>query len=317
MTGAKRSNSIEDCMVLYLEDCEAFFQSPRTIELKRCHLRMFIRWCKAERIRSIHSVKKGHLEKYRLARAKDKNSNGEFLSKATHRNRLTGVKTFFTRLYDLEVIKTNPAKKFLLPSLSRQLPSDFLSIEEIKALYRYALEYQRYGIRDRAIFEMFFATGVRSSELAGVLITDLDLDEKLLTVHKGKGGHERRVPFGDGTKHWLLRYLREERYKLEKLSSGDALFLCNSGEPYKGHQFSAIVHKCMGRLGINKRGASKLFRHSAATLMLKGGADIRYVQEFLGHADISTTQRYAHVVIGDLIDVYNNTHPSALDDDWE
>ncbi|NKI19331.1 tyrosine-type recombinase/integrase [Spongiibacter sp. KMU-166] len=133
----------------------------------------------------------------------------------------------------------------------------------------------------------------------------------MLTIRKDKGEKDRRVPIAKSGCVWVQLYLTHVRPGLQQLDSGDALFLDNRGRPFREHQLTQIVSKYVRRAGIRKPGACNLFRHSTATLMHENGADIRVVQEMLGHADISTTQVYTHVTINHLREVYAKTHPAA------
>ncbi|MET1255322.1 tyrosine-type recombinase/integrase [Aliikangiella maris] len=129
-------------------------------------------------------------------------------------------------------------------------------------------------------------------------------------MNHGKGGHERRVPIAERACQWITVYLEQVRPKLANIESGVTLFLANDGLKYRPQQLTRLASKYVRRAGIKKPGACNLFRHSTATLMHENGADIRYVQEMLGHADISTTQVYTHVTINKLREVYKLCHPA-------
>lgn len=307
----KRIKSLSDCITFYLEDCLARRQSPRTVEGKQSNLNCFVRWCATKKLHKVYQIKFLFLEDYRRHLNKYRQPGTQKpLDIATIRNKLTIVKTFFDRLYYLEVISVNPAVKFELPTVPRRLPSDYLSVPEIE-LVLYQTLFGRYkGIRDRAIMETYYATGVRRMELARLALKDLDSDARLLTIRRGKGQKDRRVPIAKRACDWIELYLNKVRPILANLSSGTVLFLTNSGKQYQEGQLTYIASKYVKRAGIDKRGACNLFRHSTATLMHENGADIRYVQEMLGHADISTTQVYTHVAIKRLREVYRNTHPA-------
>lgn len=156
-----------------------------------------------------------------------------------------------------------------------------------------------------------YATGLRRMELAGTALYDADLTRGLLWVRHGKGGRERVVPLGERAIAWLDKYLTEARPQLLAADSS-ALFLTDYGEPVGAEFVSNKVKRYMEFAGVNKIGSAHLMRHACATHMLEGGADIRFIQEMLGHANIETTEIYTHVSIDKLIAVHRATHPSRL-----
>lgn len=148
-------------------------------------------------------------------------------------------------------------------------------------------------------------------ELANLELLDIDMQDGILTVNRGKGRKDRRIPIAKRARQWVQLYLTHIRPQLVGLHSGNTLFLNNKGVKYREHQVTRMASKYVRRSGVAKSGACNLFRHSTATLMHENGADLRHVQEMLGHADISTTQVYTHVTITKLREVYNETHPAA------
>lgn len=159
--------------------------------------------------------------------------------------------------------------------------------------------------------EVYYATAIRRSELVRMKMVHIELGKGILTIVEGKGLKDRRLPIAQRACDWVSRYLDEVRPKFVTIDSGDAMFLSRNGFPINPDQVGQMVGKYVRRAGIDKPGACHLFRHAGATSMLDAGADIRYVQEMLGHADISTTQIYTHVAIKQLERVYNRTHPAA------
>ena len=145
-------------------------------------------------------------------------------------------------------------------------------------------------------------------------IDDINLSEGLLRVNHGKGGNERIVPISVRACEWVALYLTKVRPHFAKISSGSTLFLANNGKRYKAGKLSEMVGRYVRLSGMKRGGACHLFRHATATIMLDNGAELRHVQEMLGHADISTTQIYTHVSRTKLNEVYNKSHPSALSD---
>jgi integrase/recombinase XerD len=191
------------------------------------------------------------------------------------------------------------------------LPKNIPTVDEIEMVLSQSLIMGRLTIRNRAIIEILFATGIRRIELVNLNIRDIDFNRQILTVREGKNKNDRNVPIARRALDWIQRYLKEMRPSLASLASGDALFLTEAGQRMKAHKVTGMVTKCVERSGIDKKGSCHLLRHATATEMLRHGADIREVQEMLGHSDISSTQIYAHVTINDLNRVYYQTHPAA------
>src|SRR5699024_4076697 len=169
-----------------------------------------------------------------------------------------------------------------------------------------------YGLRDRAILEVFYATGIRRFELAALNeATDIDRERGCLHVRRGKGGKGRFVPLGERALAWIDKYRHEARPLLMDDPNEPALFLNQHGQRLSVNSMSWRIRHYLDEAGITKEGACHLFRHTVATAMLDNGADVRHVQEMLGHADITTTQRYTHVSIAKLKAVHALTHPAA------
>lgn len=296
----------------YLDYCEAMGQSLRTLEHKRSQLRFFRRWVEAEEISSIGEVTQLQLEAYRLHVARYIiPGRGRRLDIASQRNRLTVMKVFFKFLSERELIPSDPAVHFKLPKVPRRLPRNVFDIRNVERVMRQPRIGCPRGLRDRAIMEVFYASGIRRMELANLDRSDVSHEASSILVRRGKGNKDRRVPIAQRTVMWLKRYLTEARPRLNPAAGQPALFINNAGKRYRGGQLSDLVKKYFKRCGFGDRGACHTFRHTAATLMHQGGADLRLVQEFLGHADVSTTQVYTHVSIGRLREVYARTHPAA------
>jgi integrase/recombinase XerD len=167
------------------------------------------------------------------------------------------------------------------------------------------------GLRDRAVLEVLYSTGVRRSELAHLSLFDLDHERQTLMVRQGKGRRDRFVPLGERARSWVARYLAEVRPALASEPDDGTLFLTADGTAFSPDRLTQIARGYVEASGVDKVGACHLFRHTMATLMLEGGADIRYIQAMLGHAELSTTQIYAQVSIRALQAVHEATHPGA------
>ncbi len=230
---------------------------------------------------------------------------------ASQRNRLTSVKVFLRRLHYLQLIETNPAEFFELPKVPKRIPRAVLTEQEFELILEHTLLYGEKGIRDRAVLETFYATGLRRMELGRLNITDLDFASKVVRVNGGKGGKDRCVPIAERACCWIQRYMKEIRPQWVHSDSGATLYLSSKGCPLTPGELSRVGRKYIHRAGVNKPGACHLWRHSTATLMLERGAGLREIQKMLGHASISTTQIYTHVTIQQLKEVYRRCHPAA------
>lgn len=306
--------SIARAIQVYLNDCASRGESARTIELKTCSLGAFERWCQSHCLNDCTDIGEAQLEWYRSYTSQYVAPHRQkVLDIATQRNRLCAVKVFFRRLHYLHCISSNPAAFYELPSVPHRIPRAVLTVEEVECILAHTLLYGDKGLRDRAILETFYATGIRRMELGRLTVPDVDLGSGVLRIIAGKGQKDRRVPMARRTGVWIKRYLDEVRPGIAGSDSVSVLFLSMKGRSLTPAQLSRLGGKYIHRAGVNKPGACHLWRHSAATLMLENGAGLRQIQEMLGHASISTTQIYTHVTIKQLKEVYQRCHPAARD----
>ena len=220
----------------------------------------------------------------------------------------SSLKGFFNYLLANKYITSNPIEKVSLPKLAKNLPS-VLSINEVDSILSKPDIENKLGLRDKAVLETFYACGVRVSELINLKLSDLFLDEEIIRVF-GKGSKERLVPIGSSAINWIKEYLIKSRPLLEKkLKSGNFLFLNNLGTKLSRMGVWKIVDRYVREAGIQKEVHPHTFRHSFATHLLEGGADLRAVQEMLGHSDISTTQIYTHIDREYIKQVHKDFHP--------
>lgn len=291
----------------YLETSLAQGINLRTVENRSHTLNRFFLWCAERNLNHPHEITYPMLERYQRHLYHYRQKNGKPLSLATQRNRLTPIKLFFKWLTRERHILYNPASELQLPRKHKTLPKAILTHDEVEIILKRAL-HNEHGLRDRAILETFYATGIRRTELANLKLDDIELDQHTMMIRQGKGKKDRLIPINENACTWINRYLLEQRPQLVSLDT-QHLFLNDRGEAYKPHQLSELVKRRLQQAGIKKEGACHLFRHTLATMMMDNGADIRFIQAMLGHADISTTQVYTHVAIRQLKEVYLRTHP--------
>jgi integrase/recombinase XerD len=225
------------------------------------------------------------------------------------RRTLSAVRTYFSFLLAEGLVVSDPSERLEPPRVWRRLPG-VLSRAEVERLLEAPDPADRLYWRDRALLEFAYASGVRVSELVAVRVLDLDLEEGFARVF-GKGAKERLVPVGQGALRAIRVYLREVRPTLERGRGKGVVFLNGRGEPLSRMGVWKILQKHVRRAGIRKRVTPHTLRHTFATHLLEGGADLAAVQEMLGHADISTTQIYTHVDREYLRDVHRRFHPRA------
>ena len=208
-----------------------------------------------------------------------------------------------------DYIPANPAADLDLPrKQTRTLPKT-LSTNEINLLLALPNTTSPFGLRDRAMLELIYATGIRRTELSQLDIGDYDPATHTLTIRRGKGGKFRLLPVGQRAASWLQTYLIQSRPEFDHLPQETALFLSGYGTRITPDYLGNWIKKLLLRCGIHKPGSCHLFRHTCATAMHRGGADIRYVQEMLGHARLETTQIYTHVNIEALREIHTRCHP--------
>ena len=228
---------------------------------------------------------------------------------ATIARRLAALKAFYQFLVREKRIKTDPTANLESPKLEKRLPR-VLTVSEVERLLAQPDPSQPAGLRDRGMLELLYATGIRVSELVSLNVEDVNLETGYIRC-TGKGSKERIVPLGSLAIKWVQEYLQHGRPKLVKDREEKALFVNHHGNRLTRQGFWKIVKKYAEDARIDKEITPHTLRHSFATHLLENGADLRSVQEMLGHADISTTQIYTHVTKDRLKEVYARTHPRA------
>ncbi|MCM8829681.1 MAG: tyrosine recombinase XerC [Candidatus Omnitrophica bacterium] len=218
--------------------------------------------------------------------------------------KVASIKAFFKFLSSRKFIRSNPALLLLTPKVPEKLPS-FLSEEEVVKIIETPKGNSWQVLRDRAILELLYSTGIRVGELTSLTIKDINLLEETIKV-KGKGKKERIVPVGMPAMKALTQYL-----EVKPSGKTEIIFLNKYGKPLTERSVERIVVKYAKKAGIVKKVTPHTFRHSFATHMLERGADLRTVQELLGHERITTTQIYTHLTLEKLREFYNKAHPRA------
>ena len=287
-------------------------------------LESFIKHLKDERNYSEHTVKayRGDLENFRdfLLKEEKKIEDTDIAtinayvstlygknSPASVERKISAIRSFFSYLVRKDIVAQNPAKLVRTPKKEKHLPV-FLSVDEVFNLVDVKdPEKNPLRVRDRAVLELLYSSGLRVSELAGATLADLSIGEAIIRV-RGKGSKERIVPVGSKALLALGEYL-DIRGELKPVS--DRIFLNSRGGGITTRSLARIIKKYGLVSGISKNVSPHVLRHSFATHLLAGGADLRAIQEMLGHASLSTTQRYTHLSVERIMEVYDKTHPNA------
>jgi len=235
--------------------------------------------------------------------------------KSSIARKLSAIRSFYRYLVREELVSANPLEKASSPKLDRRLPS-FLTVEETLRLLEAPDRSTPQGIRDRALLELLYASGLRVSELESLNLEQLNLGTNEIRV-RGKGSKERMVLIGAPAARALTDYLTHGRPVLLGRQKANAVFLNQYGRRLPARRIQKILDKCAQKAGIEKRVHPHVLRHTFATHLLDGGADLRVVQELLGHAQLATTQVYTHVSQSQARKIYQSAHPMARKEDKE
>jgi integrase/recombinase XerD len=271
----------------------------------------FVRWAEQRGIEHPMEVTRPILESYQRYLYYYRQKNGQPLTFRTQHSRLTPVCRWFRWLVRNNHILYNPASDLDLPRMEKRIPRTIFSVEETERVLQVPDIHTPVGLRDRAILETFYSTGIRRKELVHLKLYDVDRERATLTIRQGKGKKDRMIPIGERALAWVGKYLGEGRPLLAIEPDDGTLFLTQYGEPFHPDAMSNLARDLIAQANLGKSGSCHTFRHTMATLMLDNGADIRYIQQMLGHAEISSTEIYTHVAIRKLQKIHAATHPGA------
>jgi integrase/recombinase XerD len=315
---------------------EACAFSAHTIKARRIDLGYFIAWCEERSVLRPEEVTRALLERYRQhvfnyrckAKGKASDAVNAPLSFQSQTHRLGAVRFFFQWMARQHHLLYNPASELELPRRQKRLPRHILTVAEVEQILNSIdtaeendPEPTGLGVRDRAMLETLYSTGMRRGELVALHVDDLDLERGTAHIRQGKGSKDRVVPVGERACRWIEKYLGAIRpLYLEASGELDAgvLFLARHGQGMQGKQLSVIVKRTIEAAQLERfqdthpNAACHLFRHACATHMLEAGCDIRYIQALLGHAALTTTEVYTQVSIMQLKAVHERTHPARM-----
>ena len=294
---------------LYIKHIEAKGYSESFTEVCAYRLGVFIAFLEKAGIDDITDIAKEHIEKYGKYVSRIQ-KNGKALSVAVRIKYIRVVDSFFNWSLKSGHIIMNPAADLTIPRQRRSMPKDILTVREVKRILDAPKVSSPQGVRDKAVLEILYATGIRKAELCHLNICDIDFREKEILILDGKGKKDRVVPVSKRALYWLEKYL-SSRLSTASGKKQKPLFLATRGGRLGANSLQYIMKNYLKKAGIEKPGSCHLLRHSMATHMLENGADIRYIQQILGHKDLSSTEIYTRVGIVKLKEVHAKTHPSA------
>jgi integrase/recombinase XerD len=302
--------SLEAYALAYKEQLHARGYATQSVEYKYASLIWFIDWCHERGIERIEQITRPVLQRYQRHLYYAISRSGKPLSIASQRNRLTAVRTWFKFLMRENLILYNPASELELPKPERRLPKHTLTAGEAEQVLSQPDLDTEAGLRDRALLEVLYSTGIRRQEVINLTGPDVNTGAGVLAIRQGKGKRDRFVPVGERALQWIEAYREAVRPQHALPSSPENLFLDETGKALDPHKVSRAVKKYVKQSGIDKVGSCHLFRHTMATLMLENGADLRFIQQMLGHSQVSTTEIYTHVAIHKLKEIHTATHPA-------
>ena len=294
----------------YLNYMDVKNYAKSTRDSREFYLYTFLEWCGQRQLLRPSEITKPILERFQRYLFHYRKKNGDPLTFRSQYNRLVALRAWFKWLAKENHILYNPASEIELPKLEKRLPKAVLSEGEAESILNQPDIDEAMGLRDRAILEVLYSTGIRRLELINLLVQDVDQDRGTLFVRQGKGKADRMIPIGERALLWIDKYLDETRPELACGRDEGKLFLSRYGDAISPNGLTALVRNYIDQANIGKRGSCHLFRHTMATLMLENGADIRFIQAMLGHVKLDTTQIYTQVSIKKLKEIHTLTHPA-------
>jgi integrase/recombinase XerD len=296
---------------LHLRSLEVRNYSPSTIHGRRKDLLYFLSWANERAITRPDEVTVAVLERYQRHMFYARDEKGKGLSFRVQQTRMIALRVYFRWLVRQHVVEMSPAELLELPRPEYRLPKQILSVADVESLLATCEIKSPVGLRDRAIMELLYSSGLRRFEVCTLKVWDVSTDERTVTVRQGKGKKDRIVPMGERAALWIRKYLDEARPELAMEPDSGYLFLTSFRVPLVPERVSEIVRAAGRAAGFERPLSAHVFRHTMATMMLEGGADIRFVQAMLGHAHLATTEIYTRVAIRKLKEVHAMSHPGA------
>ncbi len=289
--------------------------APATLKRRATYVKAFAKWCFERELNSPTQITKPIIEAFQRHLYHRRKKDGKPLAWSSQHLHLKEVRQFFAWLTKHNYVAVNPTAELDLPKLPRSLPQAVLSHEEVELVLQQPDTNTPQGLRDRALLETLYSTGIRRAEACRLRLDHIHTERQLLFIHRGKGQKDRYVPIGLRALTWIARYVEHARDQMISSPTEQTLFVTVDGNPLHCDTLTEYARRYIKESGIDKSGACHIFRHSMATAMHDHGADIRTIQAILGHERIDTTQVYTRVGLKKLLETHSKTHPAERDDD--
>jgi len=309
-TTTHQTLSLDTLSQRYRQHLELLNYSPRTHGTLATYFHRFGEFLAEAKISDLQTVTETTLADFQRWLFYQPTFRGTARSVASQNRVLSGLKSFFAFLVHEGYLAHNPAQGLKLAKEPETLPKNILTPEEARRIIESPDTHTLIGYRDRTLLEVLYATGIRKAELRNLTVDAVNLEEELLRVNKGKGGKDRVVPLSAIACQYLENYIKAIRPELLKGQTTDKLFLSlQNGLPLGANGVKYLLDKYTRRLRLKKRVTCHLWRHSCATHLLQNNANLRHVQEMLGHKSLATTERYLRLTITDLKEAHRKFHP--------
>ena len=302
------SDALEALRTSFLESLRVRGQSPATLRARSQSLSTFFLWLTSAGIEDVRELTREHLRAYQLALTQ------QGLTTYTLHAKLSGLRRFFEHLESTDAILVNPCLGLVLPKLEDRLPRNVLSQAEARRILDAPDTQTKKGIRDRAILELFYSTGIRGEEMAALIIHDVDCKNGFVRVTKGKFAKDRVVPMGHKAAQYVQEYLAKVRLPWSATQKDERALWLGATEPHRALKKPAIalmVGQYKKLAGIERPGRTHLWRHTCATHLVQNGANLAYVQRLLGHRSLETTQIYTRVAPAEAQATHRKAHPRS------
>ncbi len=305
--------TINTLIELYLRHGEACGYSHHTQRNLRAHLQQFLRFLNEQQTLDVEMISESVIADYQRWLHRLPTQRGGPRRTTTLNRGLSAVRGLFRFGHEGGYLSRNPTRLLVLAREPRPLPQRILSIEEAIAVIEAIPSSTITALRDRAILEVLYVTGIRKSELIHLSVNDVDLENELLSIRGGKGGHDRVVPLARLASRCLAHYIKSVRPQLCKDHSIEHLFLSHRKQLLGATTVATLVQQRAAGAGVRPHMNCHLWRHTCATHMVQNGVNLRHLQELLGHQQLETTQRYLYLTINDLRKAHHRFHPREIE----
>jgi integrase/recombinase XerD len=311
--------TLEEMLDSYGKHLQALNRTPKTVKQYIQWVQRFFDFAETAGVKTPADVTSAHLLTYQKHLAGLVNKKGRIFNIKVQNHHMIGIVMFLRYLCAEGILAHNPAQHVQYAKVPQELPRDILSIPEIKKLLRAPDVRTVMGYRDRVILEVFYSTGIRKQELLDLTTDSVNLESSILMIRQGKGSKDRVVPLGKIAARYLETYMNGIRptflqiRNLDKHAQEKRLFLSMRGLPLSKNALADRIEHYRRVAGIEHPVTPHTFRHSCATHMIRNRANIRHVQEMLGHMNLNTTEKYLHLTITDLKEAHHKFHPREKD----